>query len=530
MVTQAFKEFVDSKVEHKFLILNNFYRDRLYLRTLAEYFYGDKTFEVGTCIFTKDGDFLRSTPTDTDVFWTRHNTVLFEPKQTVIFFDSEEAVDLYKKSYDSSDSSHYSLSKTEIIEIIEDDLNSQIEGVKKVIEDYRKQLSLHQNRVDYLGRMKIDLKNASHLEDQVSRIEDLLDAANMKLVDTKFKFVVNEVLDKDLVLDHDGGDVYDIHFVYDGQKTIISNMLDDRVHIESWLRDALDRLDFYQMIVDQFESKLVESNRSSLHVSLQVNQDLIARVFYIKNLDIVEIFVDQYVDSHILTLNEYSKVKIYDAEDVRFNYQRQAEISQIDEVFRDIEETYRQCVVDQKGMPMKSFKLDELDEVIKYIRHLDVEEQFDKVEIDPEACNLIVTSNLIEKPAILMTRWHCEDDVTITDNVEKYLRQKSKFLHAFRYLKDLIEKSGKLEYDYAEKEDQSRVLIEDIENGKDYAFILELDENRETLVSVCLKVEIYNETGFFETRIFQSEEKMHLGKVKDMLDKFEAELEQKGNH
>ena len=345
MVAQSFKEFLDSKVEHKFLTLNNFYRDRLYLRTLAEYVYGDKSYKVGTCIFTKDGDYLRSTPSDTDVFWTRHNTVLFEPKQTVIF-DSEEAVELYKKSYDSSDSSHYSLSKAEIIEIIEEDLNSQIDGVKKVIEDYRKQLSLHQNRVDYLENIRIDLKNASQLEDQVSRIEDLLDAANMKLVDTKFKFVVNEVLDKDLVLDHDGGDVYDIHFVYDGQNTIISNMLDDRVHIESWLRDVLDRLDFYQTIVDQFESKLVESNRSSLHVSLQVNRDLIARVFYIKNLDIVEIFVDQYVDSRILTLNEYSKVKIYEAEDVCFNYQRQAEISQIDEVLQDIEKTYRQCVVD----------------------------------------------------------------------------------------------------------------------------------------------------------------------------------------
>ena len=83
-----------------------------------------------------------------------------------------------------------------------------------------------------------------------------------------------------------------------------------------------------------------------MHVSLQVNRDLIARVFYIKNLDIVEIFVDQYVDSRILTLNEYSKVKIYEAEDVCFNYQRQAEISQIDEVLQDIEKTYRQCVVD----------------------------------------------------------------------------------------------------------------------------------------------------------------------------------------
>lgn len=172
---------------------------------------------------------------------------------------------------------------------------------------------------------------------------------------------------------------------------------------------------------------------------------------------------------------------------------------------------------------MKSFKLTEIDKVIDYVRYLDAEEQFDKVEIDPKTCNLIVTSNLIEKSPILMTRWHCEDNITITDNVEKYLHQKSKFLHAFKYLKDLVDKSDKLEHDYSEKEDQARVLIEDVENGKDYAFILELDGNRETLVSVCLKVESYK-TNFFETRVFQSEEKMHLGKVKEMLDKFEAAL------
>ena len=343
MVTQAFKEFVDSKVEHKFLTLNNFYRDRLYLRTLAEYFYSDKSYKVGTCIFTKDGDFLRSAPTDTDVFWTRHNTVLFEPKQTVIFFDSEEAVDLYKKSYDSS---HYSLSKAEIIEIIEEDLNSQIDGVKKVIEDYRKQLSLHQNRVDYLDQMRIDLKKASHLEDQVSRIEDLLDASNMKLIATKFKFVVDEVIDKSIILDHDGGDVYTIHFEYDDRKTVLSKMSDDREKIEAWIKDVLDRLDFYTSIADQFESILVDVNKHELNVSLHVNHDLIAKVLYFKASDIVEIIVDQYVDSQILTLNEYSKVKIYDADTVFFMYQRRSELSELEEVLKDVEETYSQYIVD----------------------------------------------------------------------------------------------------------------------------------------------------------------------------------------
>lgn len=178
---------------------------------------------------------------------------------------------------------------------------------------------------------------------------------------------------------------------------------------------------------------------------------------------------------------------------------------------------------------MKSFKLTELDKVIDYVRYLDVEEQFDKVEIDPKTYSLIVTSDLLDKPMMLWRRHRSDDEIVISDAVEEYLYRKSKFLYAFKYLKDLLDKSGKLEHDYAEKEEQSRVLIEDIENGKDYAFILELDENRETLVSVCLRVEIYNEHGFFETRIFQSEEKMHLGKVKEMLEEFEAALK-KGNH
>lgn len=181
MIKQSFKDFIESQVEHKFLTLNNFYRDRLYLSTLAKYFYGDKSSEVSSCIFTKDGDFLRSTPTDTQVFWTRHNTVLFKPRQTVIFFDSEEAVDLYKKLYDSSDSSNYSLSKDEIFTILDDDYSSKIKEVKKIIEDHSKKISLNQARIDYLENIRIDLKNAANLEDQVSRIEDLLDAANDKL-------------------------------------------------------------------------------------------------------------------------------------------------------------------------------------------------------------------------------------------------------------------------------------------------------------------------------------------------------------
>lgn len=172
---------------------------------------------------------------------------------------------------------------------------------------------------------------------------------------------------------------------------------------------------------------------------------------------------------------------------------------------------------------MKSFKLTELDKVIDYVRYLDVEEQFDKVEIDPKTYSLIVTSDLLDKPMMLWRRHRSDDEIVISEAIEKYLHRKSKFLHALKYLRNLIDEKSQLEFDYSEKEDQSRVLIEDLENGKDYAFILELDDNRETLVSVCLKVETYKE-GFFETRVFTSEEKMYLGKVKEMLDKFEAAL------
>ena len=346
MVSQTFKDFLDSKVEHKFLTLNNFYRNRLYLRTLAEYFYGDKTFEVGTCIFTKDGDFLRSTPSDTDVFWSRHNTVLFEPKQTVVFFDSEEAVSIYKQMTETLESPHYHLSKSEIVGILEEDLNSQIDGVKKVIEDYRKQLSLHQNRIDYLDQMRIDLKKAATLEDQVSRIEDLLDAANEKLASTKFKFVVAEVIDKDLILEHDGGDVYNIHFVYDDQKTVLSKMSDDREKIGEWLQDVLDRLDFYTSIADRFESKLVDMNNLELTVCLHVNHDLIAKIIYVQTRNKIIVSVGHSLGSSTIAINDYTAVQFYDVEEARFTYEREVESSELEEVLRDIEETYRRHVVD----------------------------------------------------------------------------------------------------------------------------------------------------------------------------------------
>lgn len=263
----TFQEFLELNYDKKYVTLDDFYRKHLYLSKLAEYFYGNKAYQLGTCIFTKDGDFLRSRPTDDSAFKSNCSTVLFDKDQSVIFFDSEEAVSIYKRMTETLESPHYRLSKDEIIEIIEKDLDSQIENVKQVIESYQTQVRLHQNRVDYLDQKKINLRKAATLEDQVSRIDDLLDAANEKLVDTKFKFVVNEVLDKDLILDHDGGDVYNIHFVYDDKKTVVSKMSDDREKIENWMRDVLDRLDFYTSIVDQFESKLVDLNRHELTVS-----------------------------------------------------------------------------------------------------------------------------------------------------------------------------------------------------------------------------------------------------------------------
>lgn len=342
----TFQEFLALNDDYKYVTLNNFYRKHLYLCTLAEYFYGDESYKLGTCIFTKDGDFLRSRPTDDSAFKSNCSTVLFRKDLTAIFFDSEEAVSIYKQMTETLESPHYHLSKAEIIDIIEEDLNSQIDGVKKVIEDYRKQLSLHQNRIDYLDQMRIDLKKAATLEDQVSRIEDLLDAANEKLASTKFKFVVAEVIDKDLILEHDGGDVYNIHFEYDDQKTVLSKMSDDREKIKEWMRDVLDRLDFYTSIVDRFESKLVDLNQRELHVSLHVNQDLIAKLFYVKTRNKIIVFVKRSLGSSTIVINDYTTVQFYDVEEASFTYEREVESSELEEVLRDIEETYRQHIVD----------------------------------------------------------------------------------------------------------------------------------------------------------------------------------------
>ena len=341
----TFQEFLELNSDQKYVTLDNFYRKYLYLSTLAEYFYGDKAFKLGSCIFTKDGDYLRSRPTDDSAFKSNCSTVLFQKDQTVIFFDSEEAVSIYKRMTETLESPHYHLSKAEIVKIIEEDLESQISGVKKVIDDYHTQISLHQNRVDYLDRMRLDLRKAATLEDQVLLIEDLLTESNAKLASTKFKFVVNEVLDKDLILDHDRDDVYDIHFVYDGKKTVLSKMSDDREKINAWMKDVLDQLDFYTSIVDRLESKLVDVNNHELTVCLHVNHDLIAKIIYVKTRGKIIVFVDQPIDSSTIMINSYATVRLYDIEEARFTYEREVESSDLEEVLKDIEETYRKHIV-----------------------------------------------------------------------------------------------------------------------------------------------------------------------------------------
>ena len=287
----TFQEFLELNYDKKYVTLDNFYRDHLYLRTLAKRFYGDNEYKLGTCIFTKDGDFLRSRPTDDSAFKSNCSTVLFDKGQSAIFFDSEEAVFIYRRMTETLESPHYHLSKDEIIEMIEEDLDSQIDGVKKVIDDYNTQIRLHQNRVDYLDQMKIDLRKAAKIEDQVSRIEDLLDAANEKLVDTKFKFVVNEVIDKSIILDHDGEDVYNIHFVYD------NHSLEE---LKTWVQTQIDNTRFYDLLIEEFsQSKLIpaavdcpvgiafdDRNRAELFYDAETNR---VTIFYYQDLTITDV-------------------------------------------------------------------------------------------------------------------------------------------------------------------------------------------------------------------------------------------------
>lgn len=154
----TFEEFLDSDVSYKFITLDDFYRDNLYFLTLSECFYGDARSKYHRGIFLKSGQFDISYASDDKVFESGCSTVLFKDTLDVVFFDSEEAVELFKQKIDSSDSSHYHLSKDEIIDIIDDDLRSQIEHSAQIIGDYRSKIKLHQSVIDELSEKRFKLR------------------------------------------------------------------------------------------------------------------------------------------------------------------------------------------------------------------------------------------------------------------------------------------------------------------------------------------------------------------------------------
>ena len=123
-------------------------------------------------------------------------------------------------------------------------------------------------------------------------------------------------------------------------------MSDDREKIKEWLQDVLDRLDFYTSIVDRFEAKIADLNQHELTVSLRVNEDLTAKVSCFKDSKAVETIVDQVIEFRTAKLDDHAKIKIYDADTVFFMYQRQSELSDLEEVLKDIEKTYHTHIVD----------------------------------------------------------------------------------------------------------------------------------------------------------------------------------------
>lgn len=156
----TFEEFLDLDVSYKFVTLDNFYRDHLYLWTLSECFYGDARSKYGYCIFTKYGYFDISYASSNDLFKSCCSTVLLKKDLDIVFFRSDRAVDLYKQMIDSSDSSQYHLSKDEIIDIIDDDLLSQIERSEQIIDNYRSKIKLHQSAIDELNAKRSKLRAA----------------------------------------------------------------------------------------------------------------------------------------------------------------------------------------------------------------------------------------------------------------------------------------------------------------------------------------------------------------------------------
>ena len=123
-------------------------------------------------------------------------------------------------------------------------------------------------------------------------------------------------------------------------------MSDDREKIGEWLQDVLDRLDFYTSIVDRFESELVDVNKHELTVCLHVNHDLIAKIIYVKTRNKSIVLVEHSLGSSTIMINYYAAVQFYDVEEARFTYEREVESSELEEVLLDIEETYRQHIVE----------------------------------------------------------------------------------------------------------------------------------------------------------------------------------------
>lgn len=156
----TFEEFLDLDVSYKFVTLDNFYREHLYLLMLTECFYGDARSKFGHCIFTESGDFKMSDVCSDDLFRTTGSAILFKKDLDVIFFESDKAVELYKQMIDSSDSSQYHLSKDEIIDIIDDALRSEIERSEQIISSYRSKIQLHQAAIDGLNAKRFKLRAA----------------------------------------------------------------------------------------------------------------------------------------------------------------------------------------------------------------------------------------------------------------------------------------------------------------------------------------------------------------------------------
>lgn len=156
----TFEEFLDLDVSYKFVTLDNFYREHLFLLMLTECFYGDARSKFGHYIFTESGDFKMSHVCSDELFRMTGSAILFKKDLEVIFFESDKAVELFRQKIDLSDSSQYHLSKDEIIDIIDDALRSEIERNEQIVSSYRSKIKLHQAAIDGLNTKRYKLRAA----------------------------------------------------------------------------------------------------------------------------------------------------------------------------------------------------------------------------------------------------------------------------------------------------------------------------------------------------------------------------------